>query len=303
MSGYIVVFGGCSWDSTFKQREDLSYPSVANIELPGGKGANQAVAIARAGYDVKMISIVGDDETGSKIIENLKNNKVDTSAVKVLSGKKSDGANIYVSLTGENEMKRFREAIDEFSTNLIYENEDLIKNADYVVTQAKVPRKVLEELINFCYNNKVKTVLTPCPANGYEFDKKENRELLEKISIITANEEEVLKIMGSNDFSVCIDKLPQLIATAGPKGVAFCDEDGFYRAVSAIEPKELKDTTGAGDTFCGNFLVALLNGLSKSQAVKMGVWAATLKLEHFGAQPGMPTKQQLLNRAKDDFKN
>lgn len=301
MSGYIVVFGGCSWDSTFKQREDLSYPTIANIGLPGGKGANQAVAIARAGYDVKMISIVGDDETGKNIIENLKQNNIDISAVKVLNGKKSDGAHIFVSLTGDNEMKRFREAIDEFNVDLIYDNAELIKNADYVVTQSKVPRKVLEELINFCYENKVKTVLTPCPANGYEFDKKENKELLEKITIITANEEEVLKIMGTTDFSVCIDKLPQLVATAGSKGVAFCDEDGYYRAVPAIEPNELKDTTGAGDTFCGNFLVALLDGLTKSQAVKRGVWAATLKLEHFGAQPGMPTKEELLNRTRGNF--
>lgn len=303
MSGYVVVFGGCSWDSTFKQREDLTYPAQANIGLPGGKGANQAVAIARAGYPVKMISIVGDDETGSKIVDNLKQNNVDTSAVKVLNGKKSDGAHIFVSLTGDNEMKRFREAIDEFNVDLIYDNADLIKNADYVVTQAKVPRKVLEELINFCYENKVKTVLTPCPATGYEFDKKENKELLEKITIITANEEEILKIMGTTDFSVCIDKLPQLVATAGPKGVAFCDEDGYYRAVPAMDPKELKDTTGAGDTFCGNFLVALLEGLSKSQAVKRGVWAATLKLEHFGAQPGMPTKEELLERSKNNFKD
>ena len=298
--GYVVVFGGCSWDSTFKQREDLSYSSTPDIGLPGGKGANQAVAIARAGYEVKMISMIGDDEVGQEIIKNLNDNKIDTSCVKVLNGKKSDGAQIYVSLTGENNMKRSREAIDEFNTNLIYDNADIIKNAEYVVTQAKVPRLVLEELINFCYENNVKTVLTPCPANGYEFDKKQNKELLEKITIITANEEEVLKIMGTTDFSVCIDKLPQLVATAGPKGVAFCDEEGFYRAVPAMDPKELKDTTGAGDTFCGNFVVALLEGLSKSQAVRRGIWAATLKLEHFGAQPGMPTKEQLLNRAKED---
>lgn len=298
--GYVVVFGGCSWDSTFKQREDLSYSSTPDIGLPGGKGANQAVAIARAGYEVKMISMIGDDEVGQEIIKNLNDNKIDTSCVEVLNGKKSDGAQIYVSLTGENNMKRSREAIDEFNTNLIYDNADIIKNAEYVVTQAKVPRPVLEELINFCYENNVKTVLTPCPANGYEFDKKQNKELLEKITIITANEEEVLKIMGTTDFSVCIDKLPQLVATAGPKGVAFCDEEGFYRAVPAMDPKELKDTTGAGDTFCGNFVVALLEGLSKSQAVRRGIWAATLKLEHFGAQPGMPTKEQLLNRAKED---
>ena len=117
--------------------------------------------------------------------------------------------------------------------------------------------------------------------------------MLEKITYITANSDETQKIMGSNDVEFCIDTLPNLISTAGGKGVYFCDEEGCFINIPAMDPKELKDTTGAGDTFCGNFLVGILNGLDKKQAVKRGIWAATLKLEHLGAQPGMPTKKQL----------
>ena len=62
MKDYILVFGGCGWDCTHKQKDDLSYSDIPDVEMPGAKGANQAVASARAGCDVKMLSIVGDDE-------------------------------------------------------------------------------------------------------------------------------------------------------------------------------------------------------------------------------------------------
>ena len=299
MEKYVVVFGGCSWDSTFKQRQDLSYPDVADIGLPGGKGANQAIAIARAGYNVKMISMLGDDEVGKKILQNLKDNNIDVSCVEILKGVKSDGAQLFVTLTGDNEIKRIRESIDHFNVEMINKYADVIKNAEYVVTQTKVPREVVEALIEFCYENKVKTIVTPCPAKGYDFEDENTRKLFEKITFITSNEQEMKDIMKNDDFEYCVDKLPNLIATAGPKGVNFCDEEGFFINIPAVEPRETKDSTGAGDTFCGNFLVALLNGFNKTQAVKMGVWAATLKLEHFGAQPGMPTSQELKDRTTD----
>ena len=296
---YVVVFGGSSWDSTFKQREDLSFPTEADISLPGGKGANQAVAIARAGYKVKMITVLGDDDAGIKILENLMDNNIDVSRVKILKNTKSDGARLFVSLEGDNNIKRMRQAIDKFNVKMIADNTDILKNAEYVVTQSKIPRKVLESLINYCYKNKIKTVLTPSPASGLEITNPKNRTLLEKVTHITANEIETKVMMQNEDFEACVDSLPNLIATAGSKGVHFCDENGCFAHVPAIIPKEVKDSTGAGDTFCGNFLVALLNGFTKTQAVKMGVWAATLKLEKFGAQPGMPTKEELLARTKD----
>ena len=72
MEKYIVVFGGCNWDLTYKQNTDGTIPDVATFESPGGKGANQAIACARAGLKVKMLGVVGDDENGLKIINNLK---------------------------------------------------------------------------------------------------------------------------------------------------------------------------------------------------------------------------------------
>ena len=206
---------------------------------------------------------------------------------------------MFVTLTGDNEIKRSREAIDEFTPKLVFENAELLKGADFVVTQSKVPRDVLETLINFCYENKIKTVLTPCPSKGLIYAVEENKALLEKVTFVSLIEAETIEIMGTSNFESCAYKMPNLIMTAGKKGVFFCDDDGFFVNIPAIEPKQLVDTTGAGDTFCGNFLVATLEGFNRTEAVKRGVWAATLKLEHMGAQPGMPTKQELLDRSKN----
>lgn len=294
MKDYILVFGGCGWDCTHKQKDDLSYSDIPDVEMPGAKGANQAVASARAGYDVKMLSIVGDDEYGFKIIKNLQDNKIDTSCVKMLKNVKSDSCHIYVSKDGANDIRRTREAIDLFSTKMIYENAEIIKNASFVVTQSKMPRKVYIELIKFCSQNGVKTVLTPCPSKDLKITENDNLNLLQKVTFITANEQEALEISQANSIENAIKKLPNMIVTAGEKGVYFMDENSIVN-MPAMKPKQIVDTTGAGDTFCGNFIVKILQGYSKKDAVKAGIKASTLKLEKMGAQPGMPYADEVEN--------
>ena len=286
---YITVFGGCSWDSTFSEKDGFKTPEK---EMSGGKGANQAVAIARAGYPVKMISIVGDDVQGRKIIENLRANNVDVSCVKIAKGTKSDASNILVSLDGANEIKRNRDAIDKFDTSLVDEFADVIKGSQCVVTQSKMPKEVYEYLVNFCSENAVQIVLTPCPSKDLKITDKANLELLKKVTYITANEEESLEISQQPTIEKALQKLPNLIATCGADGVYFYDKNEF-KQISALKPKKVVDTTGAGDTLCGNFVAAILSGHTKEDAIKRGVKAATMKLEKFGAQAGMPTKEEL----------
>ena len=292
MEKYIVVFGGCGWDATYKQKEDLSYSDIADVELPGGKGANQAVAAARAGYKVKMISVVGDDEVGYKTLKNLEDNGVDVSAVKIKQGVKSDSCKIFVSLDGANDIHRNKEAIQKFNVELIEEYADLIKNAECVITQSKVPKEVYLVLIDFCYQNGVKTVLTPCPSKDLKVSQEGNLELLRKVTYITANEEEAKDISESESIQEALSVLPNMIVTAGAEGVYFVN-DGKMENVSAMKPAKIVDTTGAGDTFCGNFVVSLLKGCTITDSVKKGVKASTKKLEFVGAQPGMPYEKEM----------
>lgn len=295
MKDYILVVGGCGWDCTHKQNADLTYNSTPDSEFAGSKGSNQAVAISRAGYDTKIISIVGNDIYGHKIIESLKTNKIDTSLVKIMDGIKSDCSHIYVDLEGGNEIVRQKDAIKQFSTDIIFDNQDVIRNARCVVFQSKLPRDVYVELINLCYTFGVATVFTPCPSKDLVVTNDENLKLLQKVTYITANRSESLEISATNNLEDALKVLPNLIATAGGDGVFFVDEQGNSTHLPAMKPQVLRDTTGAGDTFCGNFIVSILKGYSKTDAVKRGIKASTLKLNYYGAQAGMPYEKDLEN--------
>ena len=300
MDKYAVVFGGCSLDNSFKQNADLSYNSVPDKSIPGGKGSNQAVALARAGQNVKMVSIVGNNESGNKIIENLNNNNVDTSNVIKLDGIESDSCNIFVSVDGDNDIQRSSQAIKQFTPETVKENAELLKGAKVVVTQSKLPREVYVELIDFCYENKISIVLTPCPSSVLKCSENGNEELLKKVSYITANKKEALEISECDNIFDAIKKFPNLIVTAGEEGVYFFDNSEIVH-VPAQKPEQILDTTGAGDTFCGNFVASLMNNDSKIVAVKRGICASTIKLSKMGAQPGMPTKQELDGYIKKNF--
>ena len=97
-----------------------------------------------------------------------------------------------------------------------------------------------------------------------KIDEDDNFNLLKKITYLTANESESVDIACVENIQDAINKLPNLVATAGSKGVFFLDEKGQVCLLPAMKPKELKDTTGAGDTFCGNFVVSILKGFSKT---------------------------------------
>lgn len=300
MKDYILVVGGSTWDRTYRQKEDLSYRKTADVEMPGGKGANQAVASSRAGYPVKMLSVVGDDEIGRKVVVNLIDNNIDVSKVKVIDGVKTNVCDIYVSRSGENAIKRSGSATDNFTIDYIKENAELIKESACVVTQSKLPKEVYLYLIDYCYENGVQSVLTPCPSYDLKITDENNKKLLEKVSIITANESEAKEITQSETIEEAIQKLPNMIVTAGEKGAYFM-KNGEIVNIPAITPKEIVDTTGAGDTLCGNFVSYCLKGYSKEEALKMGIKASTLKLEKVGAQPGMPYSHELEDFYADEM--
>ena len=292
MKDYVLVVGGCTWDRTHRQLEDLTYSNEADFQMPGGKGANQAVATSRAGYPVKMLTVVGNDEIGRKVIQNLIDNNVDASKIKVDDNIRTSVCDIYVSKEGDNSIKRSGTAINAFTIEYIKENTELIKNSACVISQSKLPKEVYTYLIEFCNENNVQVVFTPCPSYDLKIDNESNKKLLDKVSVITANESEALEITQSETIEEAIKKLPNMIVTAGERGV-FYNKDGNVENIPAMTPREIVDTTGAGDTFCGNFVAKTLKGYSKEEAIKTGVLASTLKLEKLGAQAGMPYEDDL----------
>lgn len=300
---YIVVFGGCSLDVTFKELETGGYDTTPTIVSPGGKGANQAVAASRAGARVKMISLVGageeaengimsETQIGKLIVSNLEQNGVDTSCVEFKEGIKNDVSAVYVSKEGDNDIHRQNGAIDSFYCEMIDKNAEIIKNARYVIAQMKAPIEVTRYLFDFCKKNNVPVVVTPCRPQRLA----DNLDLIDKVAYITANEKECKTIFGSDDVEECVRRCNgKLIVTLGADGLMFLD-NGKIQKYPSFYVQNVVDTTGAGDTLNGNLVACLMEGKPLNEALLYGMAASTIKIQSKTAQQGMPYKKE-----RDEF--
>ena len=290
----ICVFGGCSLDLFYYKDENGNVPSSPSLIVPGGKGANQAVAASRAGAKVTMISRIGKDDIGDKIIENLAYNGVLTNNVEVVEELRNDYAKIVIDEKNkDNDIARFSGAINSFTKDMIDGYKDVILNSKMVVAQLKVPKEVSIYLINFCYENNIPLVLTPCRPEKLKVTDEENKSLIDKVTYITANKKECETLFVTDDIISCIKKYPnKLIVTLGSDGVIYYD--GFEVVhVPAFSTEKIEDTTGAGDTFNGNLVACLTSGYSLYDAVVRACYASSMKIQKKGAQDGMPYKEEL----------
>ena len=285
----ICVFGGVALDQTYYQHEDGTYSKTPDALYNGGKGANQAVAASRAGGKVVFISRIGKDDIGNKMLENLRYNQVDVSGVEVLDDIENDYSDIYINIIDkDNKIVRHGEAIDSFTTDMVDNNEKLILNSTIVVCQLKCPLEVTEHLLDFCYKNNKKVILTPCRPQKLAG----RPDLIDKVTYITCNQEECKTIFGTDDIESNLKKYPnKLIVTLGGSGLIYYDGNRIVH-MPAINT-EVLDTTGAGDTLNGNLAYLLSQGMDLRHALRRAMYASTMKISKKSAQAGMPYKDEL----------
>lgn len=284
----VCVFGGCSIDQFFYQNIDGTYNEMPSLKTYGGKGANQAVAASRAGGKATIISRVGKDDIGKSIIENLNYNMVNTSNIEMIDVD-NDYSNIYINIEDkDNDIKRHSGAIEAFTKDMIDNNEEVLLNSNIILCQLKCPIEVTEKLINFCHKNNKTLILTPCRP-----DKLKNRtDLIEKVSFITCNKQECQTIFGTDNIDECVKKYPnKLIVTLGSDGLVYYDSTRIVR-MPALDVNVI-DTTGAGDTLCGNFAVEFAKGVDLKHALRRAMYASSLKIQVKSAQDGMPYREDL----------
>lgn len=289
----ICVFGGCSLDQTYYQKIDGTYNETPDLISPGGKGANQAVAAAKAGAKTTIISRIGKDDIGDKIINNLTFFGVDTSNIEIENGLSNDYGNIYINLKDkDNEIKRFNGAINSFTKEMVEKYKDVLLNSKIIVCQLKIPKEVTEELINFCHKNKKILILTPCRPDRLSITDPNNIKLIDKISIITCNKQECMTMFNTENIEECVKKYPnKLIVTLGAEGLIYYNGKRIIK-MPAIET-EIVDTTGAGDTLNGNLSAFLAKGMDLKHALRKAMYASTMKLKVKSAQTGMPFLEDL----------
>ncbi len=255
--------------------------------IPGGKGANQAVAMAKLGAEVEMFGCVGDDSNGQKMLENLDRYGILRNHIRVMENVPTgiavisvgDNDNTIVVVPGANGL------VDRAYVDGI---KDALAKYDMVVLQHEIPLDTVHYIVDFCAEKGIPVVLNPAPAA------KVPMEIIEKVTYLTPNEHEAVLIFGDElSTEELLRRYPEkLIITQGSRGVSTCLKNGEILTVPA-RPAKVVDTTGAGDTLNGAFSVQVAAGADMKTALVYANTAASLSTEKFGAQSGMPTAEEV----------
>ena len=292
----LAVVGSINMDMTVTAEriplkgETLRGESLSHI--PGGKGANQAVAMAKLGADVEMFGCVGKDENGQKLLNNLREVGVKTEQIKVLEDVPTGLAMITVG-DNDNTIIVVPGANGKVDCAYVDSIKEALKTFDMVVLQHEIPLETVHYVVEFCAENNIPVVLNPAPAAEVPM------EIIEKVTYVTPNEHEAVLIFGKDHTTEdLLKKYPEkLVITQGSRGVSTCLKSGEILSVPA-RPAKVVDTTGAGDTLNGAFSVQIANGVDMKTALTYANTAASLSTEKFGAQSGMPKAEDVEKELK-----
>ncbi len=290
----IVIVGSMSTDfvvSTSKKPKQGETVIGDSFEMTfGGKGANQAVAVARLGGQSGLIGHIGSDHFGKEILTNLIDNGVDVSGIDVVNGIPSGSAHIMLT-EQDNSIVVIEGANAYTNAGWVEKNIEKIINSKAVLIQHEIPKEAVETIIDICFTHKVLCILNPAPARAV------TQSVLAKVNYLIPNEHEVEALFPNLTVEEALQSMPnQLIVTLGEQGVSYHDGEKVVN-VKAYNATPV-DTTGAGDTFSGAFTKAITSGNSLLESIKIGNLCAAISIEKFGAQGGMPLLKDLKQDAR-----
>jgi ribokinase len=299
MSGPIVVVGSSNVDLIMKMERlpklGETVTGATFLQTFGGKGANQAVAAARAGGRVAFVGCVGDDAYGAQVRENLARDGIDTRFVSAEEGVASGTALIMIGDRGENYLSVAPGANYRLTPAHVERARDLVAQAGCVVTQCEIPPETLSRAVDVAASLGRPVVLNLAPAREVAAG------TLAKLACLAVNETEAEFLTGrpvGSDAEVeaagaaLLERGPAIVLiTLGARGTYLAGR-GLRALVPALEV-EAVDTTAAGDVHCGAFAVALVEGQPLLEAVRFANAAAALSVTRLGAQPSAPGRAEI----------
>lgn len=299
-SGKIVVVGSSNMDMVVKT-DHIPVPGETVLSgsffmNAGGKGANQAVAVARLGGEVVFISKLGNDLFGKQFSQLFSSEGIDTTHLRFDDERPSGVALITVDKAGENSI------VVASGANAYLSDEDIlsalreIESAGIVLLQLEIPLPTVQYVIAYAAARNVKVILNPAPAAILP------AEMLSKIDIITPNKTEASMISGIEvkDIEsaglaakvICAMGVKHVVVTMGALGAVICD--GKNNVLVRTREVETVDTTAAGDVFNGALAVALAEGKDLETAVGFACEAASISVTRLGAQSSIPHRNELV---------
>ncbi|MBN1900293.1 ribokinase [Candidatus Sumerlaeota bacterium] len=261
--------------------------------IPGGKGANQAVAAARLGGNVHFLGRVGNDAFGSQLLKGLRENQVQAECVKITDGVSSGCALILVDDKGENSIVVAPGANHRLTPEDIRETETLIAKAGYVLLQLEIPLETAIEAVSICRRHGVFTILDPAPAplGGLP-------DSLFRVDLLTPNQSEAESILGMEAGDIMTTGARLLEKGAGCVVLKRGAEGAMvFQGKNALPVEsfrvDAKDTTAAGDAFTAALAVALNEGMEMKKAARFACAAGALCCTRLGAQSSLPFRNDV----------
>ena len=296
----IVVFGSINMDLVARTPrlpsagETLTGYSFSTV--PGGKGANQAVACARLGAKTHMVGKVGGDVFGQALRANLESEGVDTTLVSTDREVASGVAVIAVDDTGENNIIVIPGANGSIGESDLLRLDKALNQASILLMQLEIPLEMVLAAAKLAQQKNITVILDPAPARQLP------DELYPVIDVLTPNETEAAMLVGfpvddqgsaEKAAILLLEKgISRVIIKMSSKGAFSMDSNGrqFYPAI----PVKAIDTVAAGDAFNGAFAAALSEGKPFVEAVHWGLAGGASAVTKAGAQEAMPTREELL---------
>ena len=297
---HVVVVGSSNTDLVIRlDRLPRSGETISGGQfriVPGGKGANQAVAAARAGARVTFFANIGRDAFGDASLLGLRRERIETRYVARSHTAPSGTALIMVDAHGQNLIAVARGSNDELRSEHLGPARRAMSTARCLVAQLEIPLPTVRRAIEMARRHSVPVLLNPAPAARVPAD------LLRQVTFLTPNESELSVLTGlptrrRSEVQAAVRRLqalgvPHVLATCGARGVCWGGATGS-RWFPAPKVNSL-DTVGAGDCFTGVFAALFSEGKTIEQAVRFSLIAAAISVTREGAQSSMPTRLEIM---------
>lgn len=295
----VVVVGSANMDMVVRApripRPGETVVGSQFVMVPGGKGANQAVAAARLGAHVTFVARVGNDLFGDHNLEGYQHEGIDCRFIVRDEETPSGVALIAVDAEGQNAIVVAPGANMRLTPEDVERAEEAIAKADVVLAQLEVPIPAVTRTAELAHRHGKRMILNPAPAPQQPLP----AELLRHVDILTPNETEAQALCNAPDYASPESMgqalralgVPVIIITLGEEGVLLQDAGGAQRMPAY--PVQAIDTTAAGDAFAGALAVALAEGKGVEAAVQFAQRVAALSVTRLGAQPSLPYRAEV----------
>jgi ribokinase len=299
MKNKIVVVGSSNVDLIMKMdhlpEKGETVTDAVFMQVYGGKGANQAVAAARAGGKVAFVNCVGEDAYTPQMVQNYINDGINTRFVFQEENIASGHALIMIDQTGDNIISVAPGANNLLTPSKIDKALPIINEAAMIVMQYEIPEETIKYVIDLANQKNIPVLWNVAPARPFDFS------YIPKVNILVLNEVEAgflaeMPVENETDAEKAAEKLvakgvEKVIITLGSQGAFVLTKDEKV-SVPSFKVNAV-DTTAAGDTFCGAFAVALVEGKSLKESLQFASAAAAISVTRIGAQPSAPKREEI----------